>query len=335
MKQTLFFLFLSSSMCFGQIIYNSSPAVGTEVRTKLLDYTQYTKADREKTGANQSWVFTKGELPGEPEEILIYDDPKKTFFSSQFPEANLASYYLPNLDSSINYYFKDQTGLFDLGNADPASTSKWNSKFRIYQYPIKFGEDYSDTVTANLNVDLFDIKLNMDRHTVVDGWGTVQTPIGSFPCLKLVSKSFGEGFLGPIPVLSLTSEIYQWVTPKYQTPVVAFEANEIELNNELYNDTAVYYITNSITSTENFQDIKIKVLSNPAKESINLELGKDLTGVANISLLSQDGKVVYNSNQNLDTQYCTIPCKGITPGLYLILIQAEQRRWAIEKIIIE
>ncbi|MBK9992911.1 MAG: hypothetical protein IPP01_02715 [Saprospiraceae bacterium] len=62
--------------------------------------------------------------------------PKKTFFSSQFPEANLASYYLPNLDSSINYYFKDQTGLFDLGNADPASTSKWNSKFRIYQYPI-------------------------------------------------------------------------------------------------------------------------------------------------------------------------------------------------------
>ncbi|MBK9992912.1 MAG: hypothetical protein IPP01_02720 [Saprospiraceae bacterium] len=25
----------------------------------------------------------------------------------------------------------------------------------------------------------------------------------------------------------LTSEIYQWVTPKYQTPVVAFEANEI------------------------------------------------------------------------------------------------------------
>ena len=137
------------------------------------------------------------------------------------------------------------------------------------------------------------------KYPVVAGWGTVETPIGSFPCLKLVSKSFGEGFIGPIPVLSLTSEIYQWVTPKYQTPVVAFEANEIELNNELYNDTAVYYITNSITSTENFQDIKIKVISNPAKENINLELGKDLTGWANISLLSQDGKVVYNSNQRL------------------------------------
>ena len=333
MKNILFLLLaFSAQTAFAQLIFSTAPKVGEEYHTVSLELTGVNKNELKKEGADKTWIFGNGSIA--KKQTIVYKDPKQTPYSALYSNANLAYEILPNLDSVYFYQIADASGVYDLGVAEPLYNSKWYSPFQKMKFPLKFGEAFEDTTTADIT-NIVTINVTGDQYSIVDGWGTVQTPAGTYPCLRLVSRTLVEGFLSGIPVASRTQETYLWYNPQYGYPVAIFDAIEDDENGKLSNDTTVAYLETKLTSTLDLSNASIKIMSNPIQDEINFELGSELQGKLNISLISQDGKVVYESVKTVDSKRLSIDATGFNPGAYLLMVQAENRKWAIEKVIIE
>lgn len=333
MKNILFLLLaVSAQAAFAQLIFSTAPKAGEEYHTVGLELTGVNKNELKKEGADKTWNFGNGTITNK--QTIVYKDPKQTPFFASYASSNLAYEILPNLDSTYYYQIVDATGMFDLGTADPSSTVGWFSPFQKMKFPLKFGETFEDTTTTIIS-DVVTINVNADQYSIVDGWGTVQTPAGTYPCLRLVSRILIEGFVSGIPFISQTQETYSWFNPQYAFPVAIFDATELDVNGDLSNDTTVTYLETKLTSTLDLSNASIKIMSNPTQDEINFELGSELQGKLNISLISQDGKVVYESVKTVDSKRLSIDVTGFNPGAYLLMVQAENRKWAIEKVIIE
>lgn len=336
-KLILAFTTLIAGISTAQVSFNNAPSIGTEIRTEYLDINKLNRASLKVNGADKAWDLKPGQMNQPSQDIILWEDPKTSFYATSFPKANLSSVTLPNLDSSVSYYIKEATGLYELGNADPATKIKWRNKLIVYPYPLSFNQNYFDTASANVIFDQIGIELNLQRNVIVDGWGTVHTPSGSYPCLRLINRTFAEGFIGPLPAINFTIESYQWLSPKFSMPCAVFEANDFDLFGTVSTDTVAYYINSHVTSNiAETDNIEIKILENPAHDEIKFSLGSDLRGDLLINLLSTDGKVVYSRNQqNNSNDMITISTRNFLPGTYLLVVQAPNHKWNIEKLVIQ
>ena len=231
--QTLFAIFLmlliSGSAAHGQITITDSDILGLIGQTQLveIDTTGEVTVTVGSAGANQSWDLSGPTITGITLEVL-FEDPAGTPFFSTFPTANLAR---STTDSSGQEGFSI-INIFEYISISPTQFETLGSGIEVPDLDTSFVEVNSNDVaplplTFNTSWTTMSADTAGDLSTfgsvgfdttdnVVDGWGTITLPIGTFDCLRVRADSryHDETYIGGQVVSSFSgsSISYSWVS---------------------------------------------------------------------------------------------------------------------------
>jgi len=148
-----------------------------------------------------------------------------------------------------------------------------------YKFPLNFGDVYDSRGYSN--VDMNPVyngiwRQYRQRHSEVDGWGTITTPFGSFEALR-VHHTINEsdslyvdifGFASwvelPIPV----AHQYEWIAVGEKEPILRISTTVI-LGNETV--TTIEYKDNDLSASLNELEESIQVYPNPTIQTLYIE----------------------------------------------------------------
>lgn len=193
-----------------------------------------------------------------------------------------------------------------------------------YDLPLEYGDSYASRGYTNLDLTPFyEAEWRQHRHRVssVDGWGTVQTPWGTFDALRVHHRieevdSFyvtfsGNGIWIPFPVPA--SHIYEWRSTADKEPVMTIKTSEV-MGDEVV--TAVEYRDDYLGVNET--EIGLNVYPNPVMDELQFEL--NATGKY-LSIIDNRGKVVHQSA--IDGMKGSVQIANFAPGTYHLVIVTE------------
>ena len=213
-------IFLLSRTGSGQITIDNTdmPQPGDVIRASIT--TNLTGIDFSLTGQDYVWDFT--DLVPLTQDIDTFVSIEQTpllyriVFQFQ-TNANLAQSLseiiaIPNMEitepylyyANMDEYYANEGFAFTLSSVPfPVNFS---SPDVLYEFPLTDGREYNSTATFNLQIPgLAYLSVDRQRTSIVDGWGTVITPFGSFEALRVYSVIWLADEMG-LPVIAVTRE---------------------------------------------------------------------------------------------------------------------------------
>lgn len=321
------------------------PVAGDTARMSLASVAQLTSSlvtNYTLAGPNFTWNFDSLKPTGQTlRKFVPAAQTPYFFFGTGFGEkiADTINIPIPSLPITLtdiyNFYKKNSTsfyvdglGISIFGFGFP---NFYSDKDELYMLPLSYGDRDSTTFKFSTltNTALpFAYKKHGHRITEVDGWGTIKTPYGTEPCIRVVSTQYSIDTLkAQIPVGTFTLPInfgfpnytrtYQWLTLSDRVPYLEVSGNLI-LNN--FTPTQVRYRDNiryfaGIKEEENSL-LAISIYPNPASTQINFIMpGR---GNQTIELFDALGKLVTEKKfeNNFDVNQNVMDVSTLPAGLY-------------------
>jgi PKD repeat protein len=258
-----------------QVTYTSAnfAAAGTEFTVSKA--TNFIGMNFAATGASYDWNFAG--LQADSQTTAGWQNPNGAGYKIPWC---FSHFYIFNCNSQFNGNFTHSAVMsdgFELMNYGVAnivehskiSTAAFENKMRgltatinglsvpmtvdyddpdeLYHFPITYNDSY--TTTGHLSLDLnsvgmpFSYTLATERTNTVQGWGSLTTPMGTFPSvLKLktvLAKTETYVYNGINIPMTTTTVSYQWFSPDYGMPVL--QVDGFQLFN-VFIPTSVSYI---------------------------------------------------------------------------------------------
>ncbi len=143
-------------------------------------------------GGPQSWVFDTTAFTGALRWYVI-EDPAQTPFAAEFPDANYVDHTLPDAypdNSAYNYMRLEDDALHLLGTGTVTSDTSYarilDAWHKMLALPLVFGGAWDGTSSWHVPInDSMEVFCERWSHMSVDGWGTVEIPMGTFNCLRV------------------------------------------------------------------------------------------------------------------------------------------------------
>ena len=346
MKQIFTILFiLSISGLFAQITVTNSdmPSSGDTIRTSLTVAIE--AYDFSRTGNNFTWDFS-GLTPisQDVDTFMSVTETPVAFWPFFITSANLATKInpaavLPGLPELEAYRFFNNTsssfkdvgyGILITGIPLPL---KYSNADMIYKFPMNNGTTHESASGLEVSIpDIGYIMIDRDRSSVVDGWGTLTTPYGTFDVLRLKStvseydSIYIDSIQQGVPLQRNYIE-YQWIGKNMGLPLLSATVDE------LFGTTVVYI--------DSLRDVNVgieaqplagsfSVYPNPVHNQINFKINILKAGKAQISIFDMSGKCFYQQNNyqvNTGSQVITLPLNSILmpAGGYLVVVRIEKQ----------
>ena len=302
MKKLLYLFLLLPFLSHSQIIVTSAnlPNIGDTVIT-AEDFGNYSPG---ASGASQNWNFAN--VAGMPDMLLGFIDPLTTPYQSSFPSSNICV----KVDSATYHYLnRSVNGLAAVGYVDAGMVYPYNKM--LLPTPL----NYQDTITNTQILFQWDTLLvpplpsilagipgpytidsiksiygNTDKY-IVDGWGQVQLPNGTFDALRVFETSF-EFDNAFFKLTDTITGLSQWV----QDP----NSGSISWNESRYS-----WRTNDSTITWSLAEIETDSAGNPYGDIVYY-LGNSLNSI-----------VVSPPMVDLD-KLVDVSCNGFSDGLIML-----------------
>ena len=191
-------LLLSFTALNAQITVNRSHLVTAGQKT--VQATSNSTHAKAASGSNMNWNFS--DLNADEIDSLRFGLPFWYEGYQNFPQANLAQKSFDETDSSVVYLKADNSELRLIGVYDYSigGQGPFTLNTRIMAFPCTYNSNFNETNTSVLTtfelgldpdstgpVPFIDsIRVNLIRtvKSNVDGWGNMQTPLGTYPALK-------------------------------------------------------------------------------------------------------------------------------------------------------
>jgi len=319
------------------------PNPGDTIRTSIT--TLINGIDYESTGEDFTWDFSNLTVLAQTVDTFRSTQETPLAFQLFFLQSNLALQYLdfdlvPNINIEDAYrYFKESDNDFrELGfgvrlNGIPVPVTFDQSDI-IYRFPMDYGNEDSSFSEFGLSLPgLGYAGSERKRNNIVDGWGTLKTPYGTFETLRIRTDiyekdtifldSAGTGF----PLVREITE-YKWLAKDMGLPV-------LQVNEEGIIVTATYIdsVRTSFTGVADpvATDYDLVIYPNPCRDylSINYEL-KDNEDVE-ITLLSMFGNEITRVHIEHQppgnySRIVNLEALGIKPGFYVVKFLTRDKR---------
>lgn len=293
-----------TSLIFCQITVNSGdfPSIG-DTYTWATDI-EPTGITPGSPGPNQTWDFT-GSVEDETSPILFVS-PSATPFAAHYPMANIAT----NADDTIySYMLKNSNKASYHGTAIVAPEGD-PLIFHIYpeelfaNYPINYldtwqEEFYSEyyIATGTPGADSMRFKSATEKDVVVDAWGTVIIPLGTFNALRIkeVEMSYDSTWfkIAGIWMLQFTSTHtfynYEWITN--QQPVAPFVANMSSMDDFATIEDVTWVKDVVADVEEQVLQIPLNIYPNPASDFISVTIGEKVKA-QKIRIMNYAGQLI-------------------------------------------
>ena len=338
------------------ITINSSdmPSANDTVRLSIAPITT-PGIDLTITGADTTWDFSQ--LQWNSQTVDTFQTVFSTgfiyqlaFFSSSFAQKAADISGLPGvaLTDVLNFYGKNSTLFKQTGIGATLNGVQtpliFTSKDVIYRFPLNFGDqDTSDAVYGIAIPGLGSYDATQKRINIVDGWGTLTTPYGSFDCLRVKSELTGHDSVYITASSTgfgfdrLLTREYKWLAIGKKVPVLQINTQELIPGNEIitsivYRDSARVLVTGIQEADDQLQ---FSVYPNPADESINIKTVLTQPAKLIYELINAEGKLVYTDNETASTGITNkiISIVEYPQGLYILRLIGENRYYS-KRIII-
>lgn len=251
-RKLLLIALIYSNFSFSQITITSGdmPAAGDSARRTVAPITL--GLNYQATGANYTWNFTN--LRYQSQQVDTFLSVSSTnflyaLFFSNLPfnsnRANVAtsgtafpSNPFITITDPYNFYYRSssdyrQVGLGASFQGIPLPVA-YTQKDKIYEFPLNFGD--IDTSVSSWNVSLPSLIYygsNQTRINQVDGWGTLNTPYGSYQALRVKTTLIASDTIS-IDTLNIGLNIdrpltreYKWLANGDIVPVLQITTTEI------------------------------------------------------------------------------------------------------------
>lgn len=183
--------------------------------------------------------------------------------------------------SPINAYVVDGAGMTFSSVPVP---SYYSDKDELYVFPLSY-PDYDSTTfkfstTTSSLIPIIYSKTGY-RVTKADGWGTITTPYGTQPCLKIVTTQYSQDSIKntilPIPFgFANNQRSYQWLTTTSKIPYLEINGNLVGNNFTItqirYRDN--YQVLSSVADNAVFGN-SIRIYPNPVADELVIENTKN------------------------------------------------------------
>lgn len=310
----LFTLFVSIANAQDTIRTQDMPAAGS-IYTLSIGQT-FPGLDVIGTGANYTWDFTQLGRTSQRVDTML--DPAQTdqllsFFFINIPfntnRSNVAqkggSFNLgtTGLDNVFNYYYNSQSSFEQVGIGATITGLPIPIAFTphdvVYKFPLKFGDE--DSVAFNYELDLsaalgLFYSVDKKRHNLVDGWGTLKTPFGTFNTIRVKSvvieqdSVYIDTFNLGLNLPQIKTIEYKWLSPGKGLPLLQINTTATnQINQILYQDS---------TRTIGIEEIPsiisdANVFPNPANEKLFVKYNLLQQGKVSFQLFSTEGKLIF------------------------------------------
>ena len=302
------------------------------------------------TGANHTWDFSRLEVLSQFTDTALLTSETNPLLSFFFIDnvlndnrSNL-SFHGQNINLGFtgltdvyNYYYNStdeyrQPGFGAVINSVPVPIV-FSPHDVLYKFPLKYND--VDSVSYEYEVDLTSTigiyyHVSRKRKNKVDGWGTLQTPLGIFNVLRIKS-TITEQDSTFVVALNLgtksapyTIKEYKWIGKDHGLPLVQINTDASNVITQiLFQDslrlTGIHELSAVISEPLIFPNpsSEILVVKYFLKEKVNVE----------IELFSNDGKKissVINEHQSFGENICPINLRryNLASGIYILKIHA-------------
>jgi hypothetical protein len=359
------FCLLSSVSSFAQVIITSSdmPNAGDSIRISITNSTA--GEDHLLTGSNYAWDysaltpniqrFEKFDAPS------TFPSPYNLFFSSfvgtSYGKENYQNVgeVFPGFTIDGDYdFFKEtsfnlrQTGIGYFINNIPVPMT-YSKPDTIYDFPMNYADtmscDYKFSTPSLPAIPLY-YGEEGHRESVVDGWGDLTTPFGTFSTVRVRSvitatdsiyiDTLGFGIAIPLPARIE----YKWLANSMKVPVLQINATDLagaELVTEvLYQDSLRAVPQVGIQETANATEFS--VYPNPCSEFAVVNYNLNSSAKVKISISNMIGQaiaVICDETVPSGKQVVTIDVNslGLNSGIYFVSLESGGVR-EVKKIVV-
>lgn len=188
----------------------------------------------------------------------------------------------------------------------------------VYEFPLTYGAD-TLVSSSQAELDAFGlgyIRQEQSRETVVDGWGIITTPYGSFDALRVVSTITGRDSISfdtiSVAIDRPITKEYKWLSNGEGIPLLQVNTTIIDSIGEI--QTSLSYRDSSradvplVSISDPIATKPLTLYPNPAKDQVSLS-GMPQTGPqVLVNIYSLNGKLVHsidlqNGNLKLDISH--------------------------------
>jgi hypothetical protein len=223
--------------------------------------------------------------------------------------------------SPVNAYVIDGAGMTFSSIPVP---SYYSDKDELYMLPMSYPKYDSTTfkyATSSSTLIPIIYSKTGSRVTKVDGWGSITTPYGTAPCLRLVTTQYSQDSIKntiiPLPFgFANNQRSYQWLTTTSKIPYLEVNGNLIGNNFTItqirYRD--IYRTLTSINENDE-QGSQIKIYPNPVKDELVLDVNPET--LTDVKIMDMNGKVVFSGKKPVPLNFDRkLNVSDLPKGLY-------------------
>ena len=217
----------------------------------------------------------------------------------------------------------------------------------IYQFPVKYLNTDSCDFSFQLQVPSFGYYGQKGhRSNLVDGWGELKTPLGTFSTLRIVStvdvtdSLYGESDSVGLKIKRPTRCEFKWLAKGSGIPVLQIDA--IKVNGQLvkvYNVTYMDTLRSDIIHVNidhQKENSAIQLYPNPANDRCTIAYSLDRATTVKITVTDVLGRellIAADQTEMKGMKKQSIDVSGLPEGIYFVNIQLGNQH-SINKLIV-
>lgn len=353
MKYLIPVLLFWSFNSIAQISITSSqfPTTGDTMRMSVAQLDQ--SIDYQTTGPNQNWDFSA--LVLDSQRVNDYRPVTETssfsqlYFGAFAPSSYRASYYTKALDFPITSAMSglpisiDNIIQFTKLNADSLTNVGFAVTFsgtevpvksdtieKVYDFPLNFQDSWTSHGFTALDMNpLYDIKFKQHRYRVsqVDGWGTINTPFGSFDALRIHHTIYetdsiyiafdtlpGTWTVIPVP----TQNQYEWLSNTEKDPILRISTSDLQGFETVTNITYRDFYHDPPLALNALKEDGFSIFPNPVQDHLYIT---SPVKIERVQLFSCEGKLI--RSEVLNAQTGMISTQDLEPGVYQLVLESQ------------
>ncbi len=226
-----------------------------------------------------------------------------------------------NYDGSVNLTNSGQDTVFHLLNSDPKG---------ILSFPFTFNDAFTDSFSGMSHISVGGNAFSQSRSgsttVTADGFGTLQTPAGSFSNVLRVHtvETLTDMFMG-FPTSQQTIHRWSWYAENEKYLLLHIDSIVVQPTSGPATTTiSMFYRNSTITSVEpGAETLSFTCYPNPARDRLTVQSAKgDLQGTT-ILVTDLTGKTV-RTYSPFRGDRADLSLQGLVPGIYLLRISSPE-----------
>ena len=252
-------------------------------------------------GPNQTWTF--GNYTWTDVEQTSIVAPSSTPYAASFPTSNRAEQiFIPSFGTEYSFQQLTPTSLSTLGTATADTVIVFQNSMNTVSLPATYQSAWTSVNRASYTLEGITITTLDSVVQNVDAWGSVTTPYGTYPALRVFSHTWISMTVGGFPLTSLEFVSYTWVdqqgrmivsvtAPEGQTSPNFSSGTVSMMGPALASDPVVAPVARSFEVGQNYP--------NPFNPTTTLPIALDKNARVALDVFDATGRLVSHSESDM------------------------------------